>query len=47
MVINNVGPAVARRIVTERKIRGLFRSQADIKIRLSLPDRIYESLALA
>ncbi|MEJ2717549.1 MAG: DNA polymerase III subunit alpha [Deltaproteobacteria bacterium] len=47
VVVNGVGPAMARRIVADRKRRGTFHSQRDLLIRLPLPDRIVEALSLA
>ncbi len=47
VVINNLGPAMARRIVAERNRRGPFRSEGDFLVRISLPDRIVELLTLA
>jgi DNA-directed DNA polymerase III PolC len=47
VVINNVGPATARRILAERKRRGAFRGERDFLARMELPDRIVEPLSLA
>jgi DNA polymerase III alpha subunit len=47
VVINGIGPAVARRIVAERNRRGAFRNRADFSARQSLPKRIIEALTLA
>jgi DNA-directed DNA polymerase III PolC len=47
VVVNGVGPAMARRIVADRKRRGAFRSLMDFLARLDLPDRIVEALSLA
>ena len=47
VVVNGVGPAMARRIVADRKRRGTFHSQRDLLVRLPLPDRIVEALSLA
>ena len=44
VVVNGVGPAMARRIVADRQRKGLFRSRKDFLTRLSLPDRIVEVL---
>jgi DNA-directed DNA polymerase III PolC len=44
-VINGVGAATARRIVAERERRGLFSSVQDFTERLSLPERIVETLS--
>lgn len=46
-VINNVGPAMARRIVADRDRRGPFSNRTDFLARLSLPERIMENLSLA
>ncbi len=47
VVVNGVGPAMARRIVADRQRKGLFRSRKDFLARLSLPDRIVEVLSAA
>jgi len=47
VVINGVGAATARRIVAERKRRGLFQGERDFLARLSLPDRIVDTMLLA
>ena len=47
VVVNGVGPAMARRIVADRQRKGLFRSRKDFLTRLSLPDRIVEVLSAA
>jgi error-prone DNA polymerase len=47
VVVNGVGPAVARRIVAERTRRGPFLSKPDLLGRISLPDRIVTALTLA
>jgi DNA-directed DNA polymerase III PolC len=47
VVVNGVGPAMARRIVADRKRRGPFRSVRDFLIRLPLPDRIVDALSMA
>jgi len=47
VVVNGVGPAVARRILAERKRRGAFRDETDFLTRLPLPDSIVEALTLA
>ncbi len=47
VVVNNVGPAMARRIVADRKRRGAFRGERDFLARMELPDRIVEALSLA
>jgi DNA-directed DNA polymerase III PolC len=47
VVVNGVGPEMARRIVTERNKRGLFVSREDFLARLKVPDRIVRVLALA
>jgi DNA polymerase III alpha subunit len=47
IVVNGVGPAMARRIVADRQRNGLFRSREDFLARLSLPDRIVEVLSRA
>lgn len=45
--VNGVGPAMARRIVADRKKRGPFRSRGDFDTRLPLPERIVHVLSLA
>jgi DNA polymerase III alpha subunit len=47
VVVNGVGPAVARRIVAERNSRGAFRDETDFLTRVPLPDSIVEVLTLA
>ncbi len=47
VVVNGVGPAMARRIVAERRKRGPFRSREEFLSRLSLPDRIVKVLSMA
>ena len=47
VVVNGVGPAMARRIVAERKKRGPFLSREEFLSRLSIPDRIVKYLSLA
>lgn len=47
VVINGVGPAMARRIVAERDKRGAFRSSEELLIRISLPHRIVRLLSMA
>jgi DNA-directed DNA polymerase III PolC len=47
VVVNGVGPAMARRIVADRQRKGLFRSRKDFLARLSLPDRIVDVLSAA
>ena len=46
-VVNGVGPATARRIVTERENRGTFRNLSDFLSRMEPPDRILKVLSLA
>jgi len=47
VVINGVGPAMARRIVVDRERRGSFRNLADVVERISPPERILKALSLA
>jgi len=47
VVVNDVGPQMARRIVAERNRRGAFASREDFLARLELPDRIVRVLTLA
>lgn len=47
VVVNDVGPQMARRIVVERHRRGLFTNREDFLARLELPDRIVRVLTLA
>ena len=47
VVVNGVGPEMARRIVADRERRGPFRSQEDLLSRISIPDRIVKVLSLA
>jgi DNA polymerase III alpha subunit len=47
VVVNGVGPAMARRIVTEREKRGAFRSREEFLSRISIPDRIVQVLSMA
>ncbi len=46
-VIHSLGPTTARRVVTERMIRGIFRNRLDFRTRVALPKRIEEFLTLA
>lgn len=46
-VINNLGDATSRRIIAERKNRGLFTCEADLVMRISLPKRIMGLLRTA
>jgi DNA-directed DNA polymerase III PolC len=47
VVINGVGPEMARRIVADRTRRGPFRSPMEFLTRLSIPDRITQALTRA
>jgi len=47
VVVNGVGPAMARRIVADRKRRGAFQGERDFLVRVPLPDRIVEALSMA
>jgi len=47
VVVKGVGPAMARRIVADRKRRGPYRSRQEFPERLSLPGRIVAVLSLA
>ncbi len=47
VVVNGVGPAMARRIVTEREKRGPFRNVGDFGARMEPPDRIVKVLSLS
>ncbi|MBI5568848.1 MAG: DNA polymerase III subunit alpha [Desulfomonile tiedjei] len=47
VVVNGVGPEMARRIVAERERRGAFRNLEDLSARISLPDRIKKVLIQA
>jgi DNA-directed DNA polymerase III PolC len=47
VVVNGVGPAMARRIVADRQRRGPFHSARDFIVRVKLPDRIVQALQLA
>jgi DNA-directed DNA polymerase III PolC len=46
-VIKGVGPAMARRIISEREKRGLFTTRNDFISRLDLPDQLMSVLDLA
>jgi DNA-directed DNA polymerase III PolC len=47
VVVNGVGPEMARRIVADRKRRGPFRTEGDFLVRLSIPDRLLKVLVSA
>lgn len=47
VVVNGVGPAMTRRIVTERKKRGPFRSREEFLSRIPVPERIVNVLSMA
>ena len=47
VVVNGVGPEMARRIIADRERRGPFRDREDFLERMSLPDRVVKTLSLA
>lgn len=47
LVVNGVGPEMARRIVADRKRRGPFRTEDEFRARLSIPDRVLKVLVSA
>jgi DNA polymerase III alpha subunit len=47
LVINGVGPEMARRIVADRKRRGPFRTEDEFRERLAIPERLLKVLVSA